>query len=871
MAQHLVAGAAAVGLAGQPGGVGGLVDQHVEAVGHAERDVVVAQRLLAVARAQQHDVGAVVRDHVGAEHELAVGRAGGHRVAAERGDLGHGPGGRGRAADGDAVDVAAQVGGVGDGGDAQGVGDHRHFADHGAGGGEHLELRAGVGVEHVDPVALHAGAAGLGGAVGVDVFALVVAAAEDQQRAAAAAVAGGAQHLRRRPGLADAFEAGVAAGVVVLVGAALAPLQRGCGGRRDVEGVDQPAAAAHAGVEPGGAALTVGRDRAVHAVGLGRHRAQADGQAGEVDARGVVVQPLEAAVELGRHERPQLGACGGPADGRVAVAVDGAQHTVVAAVEHHHLGRGVGAVVDGHRARVHHVAVHRRAHGARGHRVALGVGPFVALVVQAARPVDELGALGGCGNAECGGGDGRVGVVEGGERGAAARRTGLHVAHRRHDAAQHVALRAFFHHVAVGAVRGFLLEAVAGRPEAPVGVGVAGGGCPEAARAGRDEAGLVVHRVLVVRVLQDQLAAAVQPELVLLEVAVPARKGVLVGAEHAHEHLVQVGALGVHAHGQAHRGEHAVDRLDLAEDVVQRLAERGAEFGLAREVVVLAVALLGHALQQRAPARALALGGLGGLDGVDLDAHAGLQETRPFVGRVVLRAAGAERDLGGAAAGGAQGLVGELVVVVVVLRCAVADVDDEGADAVLGARADIGAGVDAGQGVARERVDGLRCRGAAHVAGVVGLDLAVAGDGRGAGQVAVDLRHGLAGLAAVGLVGHLVQAADHGAVLELGAAVERAHRGAHVAAVAVRIALAGLGEHHQADLELVGLQAFEGAGERVELGGEGLVPVGRVVQHEQHVRGLGDGGVVAHEEIDVLRLHSLHRQREQHGGPQRGE
>ncbi|MNV33132.1 hypothetical protein D3C71_1244920 [compost metagenome] len=479
--------------------------------------------------------------------------------------------------------------------------------------------------------------------------------------------------------------------------------------------------------------------------------------------------------------------------------------------------------------------------------------------------------LGGVGRAQGGAGDVGVAGVERCERRAATRRTGLHVAAVRQNSAQHVALRAFLHHVAVGAVCGLFANAVAGLAEAPVGVGGAGGRRPEGARARCHEAGLVVDGVGANGVLQDQLVAAVQPELVLLEVAVPARKRVLVGAEHADEHLVQVGALRVHAHGQAHRGEHAVDRLDLAEDVVQRFAERGAEFGLAGDVVVLALALLGDALHQRGPARPLALVGLGGLDGVDLHAHVGLQEARPFIGRVVLRAAGAQGDLGGAAAGGAQRLVRQLVVVVVVLRRAVADVDDERAGAVLGARADVGVGVEAGERVARQRIDGLRCRGAAHVAGVVGLDLAVAGDRRAAGQVAVDLRHGLAGLAAVGLVADLVEASDHGAVLVLGGCIERADCGAHVTTVGVRVALAGLREHHQADLEPGVLQAGECVGERGDLGREGLVPVGRVVQHEQHVGGLRGDGVVAHEEIDVLRLRSLYRQREQHGGPQRGE
>ena len=42
-----------------------------------------------------------------------------------------------------------------------------------------------------------------------------------------------------------------------------------------------------------------------------------------------------------------------------------------------------------------------------------------------------------------------------------------------------------------------------------------------------------------------------------------------VGPEHADEHLIEVGALGVHADRQADRREHAVDGLDLGEDVAR--------------------------------------------------------------------------------------------------------------------------------------------------------------------------------------------------------------------------------------------------------------------------------------------------------------
>lgn len=347
--------------------------------------------------------------------------------------------------------------------------------------------------------------------------------------------------------------------------------------------------------------------------------------------------------------------------------------------------------------------MHRWAHVGVGQGIAVGilqgvaaaVQPLVALVVLAADPVDQ-GVAVGVGRYA----DGRARHIAGAEvdqAGAGTRRARLDVTSGHRHVSQQIALGTLFHDVAVRTVGDFLADAVAGRTETPVLVGVAARGGPEAACAGSNEAGFGVDGVGIVGVLQDQLLVSVQAQLVLLEVAVPARQGILVGAEHADEHLVQVGALRVDAHGQAHRGEHAVDGLDLAEDVVERVAQCRAQVGLCGQVVILAFALAGHALEQRGPAGPLAAGCRGGLDGVDLHAEAGVQELGPFIRHVVLRSAGAQGDGGRRAAGSPQRIGCRLGVAGVVLRSAVADVDDVGAGAVGRVRAVVGRTVECAQ------------------------------------------------------------------------------------------------------------------------------------------------------------------------------
>ena len=138
-------------------------------VAHARRVGGAAQGLFPVTRADQQNVFAVLRHHIGAVDELAVRIAvvGGGRAAAQGGDLGDGPARRCQAADGDAVNVAAQVGGIGVDGLAVGVLDDGDFTDHATVGAELGELVAGVGIKDKNPVAFGGGA---DGTVGIGVF-----------------------------------------------------------------------------------------------------------------------------------------------------------------------------------------------------------------------------------------------------------------------------------------------------------------------------------------------------------------------------------------------------------------------------------------------------------------------------------------------------------------------------------------------------------------------------------------------------------------------------------------------------------------------------------------------------------------------------
>ena len=192
------------------------------------------------------------------------------------------------------------------------------------------------------------------------------------------------------------------------------------------------------------------------------------------------------------------------------------------------------------------------------------------------------------------------------------------------------------------------------------------GGRPDARGAVGDEPGIEVHRLHAQRVDQLQRAGIrIDPKLVLLQVAEPARLRKRIRTKHADVHLVQVGAAHVDRNRQRGRREHAVHGLHFREDPRERSLD-AAEIA-DREVRPLAHAR--HAFHQLdlvrvARGAGVGAGGAPGADvygvgrdmaigaGADLDAVIE-HEFRPDVGvaaavlqRHEVRVVGAEADVG---------------------------------------------------------------------------------------------------------------------------------------------------------------------------------------------------------------------------------
>ncbi len=133
---------------------------------------------------------------------------------------------------------------------------------------------------------------------------------------------------------------------------------------------------------------------------------------------------------------------------------------------------------------------------------------------------------------------------------------------------------------------------------------------PEARCAVGDEAGVEVHRLSEVLVHELQCAGGrIDAELVLLEVAEPARAGERVRTEHADVNLVQVGAAHVDRHGQRRRREHAVHGLHFRED----LREGRLDLAEVAGGEVFPVAHRRHALEKRGLRRTAWLVGRAGI------------------------------------------------------------------------------------------------------------------------------------------------------------------------------------------------------------------------------------------------------------------
>ncbi|KKT24967.1 MAG: hypothetical protein UW11_C0037G0010, partial [Parcubacteria group bacterium GW2011_GWA2_43_9b] len=399
----------------------------------------------------------------------------------------------------------------------------------------------------------------------------------------------------------------------------------------------------------------------------------------------------------------------------------------------------------------------------------------------------------------------------------------------------------------------------------------------------------VVDQYLVVAI-----GIAVAAELVFLEVAEPARTRSRIRTEHTDIHLVFEGALGIHRNRQRSRGEHAIDGLYLGKDQGHRILD----FLLAGGLVVLAAADLGHALEQ---------GGLIGFAGIlaDIDGiggnlvnqlglrtagalrvvhggsdAVGVHEARPLVGD--LRAAAGDRSGDGADRGrignpGQRCSIRQIGGGSRLIRIAVADEDNEvlGAAIVGGAGRQIGGGGGGGQRIAGQRA-GRLFGGIDRAAGVIAkIERSAAGQVGGtetgkAVEIAVGrIQHAVIDdgrcIDLVVVVAVAAEVGDHGVEHAgeggLVGAAHLAHAEAHVAAVGAR-------RHQQSDIDVVaqggqdfrkGLKfgfALLGAGRQPALVGRG--PVGRIVEHDQHI-GLGAGGGFAADiEIDVFRQGGRH-------------
>ena len=184
----------------------------------------------------------------------------------------------------------------------------------------------------------------------------------------------------------------------------------------------------------------------------------------------------------------------------------------------------------------------------------------------------------------------------------------------------------------------------------------------------------------------------------------------------------------------------------------------------------------------------------------------------------------------------------------VVARRAIGDEDDEVSLAAVDDWADVSSARGRGK-----RVAGEVCRGrvVGRVSGVVAFHLAVAGIRRDAGEIAVHLAHRQRIGGVIALVAQLVEAADKAGKRRLVGRGHLADAEADISAVDVVVAAAGLDEHGDADVEAVRQLAEYGEQARL-FSIEGLVPVRRVVDEDEHVRPLGVERRVGEEDVGVV-------------------
>ena len=183
-------------------------------------------------------------------------------------------------------------------------------------------------------------------------------------------------------------------------------------------------------------------------------------------------------------------------------------------------------------------------------------------------------------------GNPRIGVVEILQR-RGARHAGVHFSgslRGRKSLAQFLRSAAFFDELTIGQVKRATRTIRREAPETGVCRGFV---CPKTSRIGNHEPGDIVLHFLVQRVGQEQIVAAVEQQLVLFEIALPAWRTERVRPEYAHEYLVQVGAAGGNRHWQRRRRELAIDRLDLIENALQRGFQAGDGIGANVEPLAL--------------------------------------------------------------------------------------------------------------------------------------------------------------------------------------------------------------------------------------------------------------------------------------------
>ena len=119
---------------------------------------------------------------------------------------------------------------------------------------------------------------------------------------------------------------------------------------------------------------------------------------------------------------------------------------------------------------------------------------------------------------------------------------------------------------------------------------------PEADRVGRDESRAGgTNRTIAGRVTHDEIAGRITHQLILLEVAKPARRAGVIRTEHAQVNLVEIGSFSIDADRQARGRKDTVDRLNFVQDILQGCRQFTRISGLE----VLAAAILGHRRQQR--------------------------------------------------------------------------------------------------------------------------------------------------------------------------------------------------------------------------------------------------------------------------------